>query len=112
MERGSRMLSNAHAELDCKWAVSRGGKAVVCASAIMDVRCRPCWRCLVPSSGGAGNDNDVGCCRGKQDRKSRPSQLPQHTQHTIRTLLRPGGVKWQNCPWFCSGRVYAAVHGK
>jgi hypothetical protein len=34
------MLSNAHAELDCRWAVSRGGKAavVVCASAMDDER--------------------------------------------------------------------------
>jgi hypothetical protein len=32
MDRGCRMLSNAHAELDYRWAESRGGKAtmVVC----------------------------------------------------------------------------------
>jgi hypothetical protein len=47
MERGCRMLYNAHAELDCRRAVSRGGKVtvVVCASA-MDVCEMPDVRCL------------------------------------------------------------------
>jgi hypothetical protein len=42
MDRGCRMLSNAHAELDYRWAESRGGSKatmVVCASAV-DVRYR------------------------------------------------------------------------
>jgi hypothetical protein len=91
MDRGCRMLSNAHAELDYRWAESRGGKAtmVVCPSAV-DVRYRKmfgaqwwCWQ----------------RCRGKQEqRPSATSSASTHHDKAAFATERRGRLGLQSPP--------------